>query len=140
MGCASSLGLGLAMRRPDLRVFVIDGDGAALMRMGNMATIGTYGPSNFYHLLLDNEAHDSTGAQATVSGNVDFAAIALACGYGHVMRAESVEAIADLVATTAHGAHFLHLRIKTGTLENLPRPTVTPSAVLQRLRQHCERA
>ena len=140
MGCASSLGLGLAMRRPDLRVFVIDGDGAALMRMGNMATIGTYGPSNFYHLLLDNEAHDSTGAQATVSGNVDFAAVALACGYGHVMRAESVDAIADLVATTAHGPHFLHLRIKTGTLENLPRPTVTPSAVLQRLRQHCERA
>ena len=140
MGCASSLGLGLAMRRPDLRVFVIDGDGAALMRMGNMATIGTYGPSNFYHLLLDNEAHDSTGAQATVSGNVDFAAVALACGYGHVMRAESVEAIADLVATTAHGAHFLHFRITTGTLENLPRPTVTPSAVLQRLRQHCERA
>ncbi len=139
MGCASSLGLGLAMLRPDLRVFVIDGDGAALMRMGNMATIGTYGPSNLYHLLLDNEAHDSTGAQATVSGNVDFAAVALACGYGHVMRAESVDAIADLVATTAHGPHFLHLRIKTGTLENLPRPTITPSAVLQRLRQHCER-
>ena len=140
MGCASSLGLGLAMRRPDLRVFVIDGDGAALMRMGNMATIGTYGPSNFYHLLLDNEAHDSTGAQATVSGNVDFAAVALACGYGHVMRAESVEAIADLVATTAHGPHFLHLRIKTGTLENLPRPTVTPSAILKRLRRHCGQA
>ncbi|MGH8597310.1 MAG: phosphonopyruvate decarboxylase, partial [Gammaproteobacteria bacterium] len=48
MGCASSLGLGLAMARPDLRVVVIDGDGAALMRMGNLATAGTYGGANFY--------------------------------------------------------------------------------------------
>jgi phosphonopyruvate decarboxylase len=137
MGCAPSLGLGLAMRRPDLRVFIIDGDGAALMRMGNMATIGTYGPPNLYHLLLDNEAHDSTGAQATVSGNMDFAAVAQACGYGYVMRAESADAIADLVRSEASGPRFLHLRIKTGTIENLPRPTVTPLAVLQRLRRHC---
>ncbi len=136
MGCASSLGLGLAMNRPDLRVMVLDGDGAALMRMGNLATIGTYGPANLYHLLLDNEAHDSTGAQATVAGNVDFAVIAQACGYALVRRGESLAAITDFMSATGSGPRFLHLRIATGTIDNLPRPTITPPEVLQRLLRH----
>ena len=80
MGCASSLALGLALARPDLKVVIIDGDGAALMRMGNLATIGAYSPSNLKHVLLDNEAHDSTGGQQTVSRATDFSKIALACG------------------------------------------------------------
>ena len=71
MGCASSLALGLALARPDLRVVVLDGDGAALMRMGNFATIGAYPAANLVHVLLDNEAHDSTGAQATVSASLE---------------------------------------------------------------------
>lgn len=137
MGCAASLGLGLAMVRPDLQVIVIDGDGAALMRMGNMATLGTYGPPNLCHLLLDNEAHDSTGAQGTVSGNVDFAAVAQACGYAQVMRAAAASAIPEIVRARADGARFLHLRIRTGTIDNLPRPAATPPDVLQRLMRHC---
>jgi phosphonopyruvate decarboxylase len=140
MGCAASLGLGLAMARTDLQVVVIDGDGAALMRLGNMATIGTYGPANLCHLLLDNEAHDSTGAQGTVSANVDFAALAQACGYADVRRAETTAAIAEIISARAHGARFLHLRIKTGTIDNLPRPTMSPPEVLQRLLRHCGRA
>lgn len=136
MGCASSLGLGLAMTRPDLRVFVVDGDGAALMRMGNLATVGTYGPSNFLHILLDNEAHDSTGAQATVSGNVDFATVAAACGYAHVARADDVAAIDRLASSTPSGPSFLHLRIRTGTRPDLPRPALSPTEALARLRSH----
>lgn len=133
MGCASSLGLGLALARPDLRVVVVDGDGAALMRMGNLATAGALCPPNFHHLVLDNEAHDSTGAQATVSARTDFAAIAAACGYARVLRdAESVE---DCLAP-APGATFAHLRIRTGTLEPLPRPDVTPPDVVRRVRDH----
>ena len=73
MGCASSFGLGLALARPDLKIIVIDGDGAGLMRMGNFATIGTYASNNFIHILLDNEVHDSTGGQSTVSKNINFA-------------------------------------------------------------------
>jgi phosphonopyruvate decarboxylase len=67
MGCVVPLALGLALARPDLRVVALDGDGAALMRMGAFATVGAYGPPNLRHLLLDNGAHDSTGGQATVS-------------------------------------------------------------------------
>jgi len=137
MGCISSLGLGLAMNRPDLQVYVIDGDGAALMRMGNLATVGTYGGANFHHILLDNGAHDSTGAQSTVSPNVDFASVARACGYAQVARGEDTEALRTFLTALGEGPRFLHLRIKTGTRDDLPRPRVTPPEVLSRLRSHC---
>ena len=64
MGCASSFALGLSLARPDLEVTVVDGDGAGLMRMGNFATIGSYGRNNLVHVLLDNGVHESTGSQA----------------------------------------------------------------------------
>jgi phosphonopyruvate decarboxylase len=137
MGCASSLGLGLALARPDLHIVVIDGDGAALMRMGNFATIGSYAGSNLTHLVLDNEAHDSTGAQATVSANVKFADIAQACGYAVCYEGTDLNLLDELFAqNNTNGPSFGHLKIKTGTMENLPRPDVTPNEVLERLMQH----
>lgn len=137
MGCASSLGLGLALARPDLKVIVIDGDGAALMRMGNFATIGSYAGDNLVHLVLDNEAHDSTGAQATVSANVRFADIAAACGYAVCFDGNDIKMIDELLSRQpVLGPRFGHLKIRTGTVENLPRPDVKPADVLRRLMQH----
>lgn len=136
MGCASSLGLGLSLARPDLNVLVIDGDGAGLMRMGNFATLGKYGDRNLTHVLLDNEAHDSTGAQSTVSSNIDFADIAAACGYRQILKTNDVGSIGKALANgTGDGPRFIHLKIATGTIENLPRPTVTPPSVYSRLRE-----
>ena len=80
MGCASAVGLGLALN-VDRPVIVLDGDGAALMKMGNTATIGAYAPRNLVHIVLDNGVHDFTGGQGTVSPGVDFAGVAQACGY-----------------------------------------------------------
>ena len=137
MGCASALGLGLALARPDLRVMVIDGDGAALMRMGNLATLGAYNPANLMHVVLDNEAHDSTGAQSTVSACTDFASIAAACGYGHVMRSDDVGELGQFLAAREHsGTAFLHMKIATGARDDLPRPAITPPAVRARLMRH----
>lgn len=137
MGCASSLGLGLALARPDLHIVIVDGDGAALMRMGNFATIGSYANSNLTHILLDNEAHDSTGAQATVTGNVRFAEIAAACGYGASYDGNDIQMLDELFSLkNINGPRFAHLKIRTGTLENLPRPDITPANVLRRLMQH----
>ncbi|MDJ0733358.1 MAG: phosphonopyruvate decarboxylase [Nostocaceae cyanobacterium] len=137
MGCASSLGLGLSLARPDLKVVVIDGDGAALIRMGNFATIGTYGGSNFIHILLDNEVHDSTGAQATVSAGISFAKIAQACGYGITIAGDDLSLL-ELLFTTdnPNKPKFAHLKIRPGTIDNLPRPNIAPEAVLQRLMTH----
>jgi phosphonopyruvate decarboxylase len=137
MGCASSLGLGLSLARPDLTVLVIDGDGAALMRLGNFATIGAYGGSNLIHLVLDNEAHDSTGAQATVSAGVSFARIAQACGYGLTLEGDDLALLDSLfTAPSYRRPRFGHLKIRTGTLESLPRPSLTPDQALNRLMAH----
>ena len=91
MGCVSSLGLGVALTRKDLNVVVIDGDGSLLMRMGSLATNGTYQPENMLHILLDNQSHDSTGGQRTVSHNVNFVDIAAACGYEKSVYIHSLE-------------------------------------------------
>ncbi len=137
MGCASSFGLGLGLARPDLRVVIVDGDGAALMRMGNLATIGVLGGPNLVHLVLDNEAHDSTGGQATVTASISVARIARACGYGTVMEGAGLELIDALFAAEADDRPRLgHLKIRTGTLPELPRPAISPPEVVRRLMQH----
>lgn len=137
MGCASSLGLGIALARPDLNVVVVEGDGAALMRMGNFATLGSYGGNNLTHIVLDNEAHDSTGAQATVTSNVRFADIAAACGYAECYEGNDIALLDELFSSQKNeGSKFAHLKISTGTIKDLPRPDVTPVEVLQRLMQH----
>src|SRR6185503_3491017 len=65
MGLASSVGLGLAVARPDLRVFVLDGDGSLLMNLGSLATIGLLQPANLVLVVMDNEEYATTGGQAT---------------------------------------------------------------------------
>lgn len=136
MGCVAPLALGLALARPDLTVVALDGDGAALMRLGAFATVGAYGPPNLRHLLLDNGVHDSTGGQATVSPSVSFAQIAAACGYATALETEDSGGIADwLQAPPASGPTFARLLIRAGTAHSLPRPTMSPVAVKQRLLQ-----
>ena len=141
MGCVVPLGLGVALKRPDLRVLAVDGDGAALMRMGAFATVGAYGPSNLQHLLLDNGAHDSTGGQATVSPRVSFADIAAACGYASALDTHDLGEVANwLEAPPLKGPRFARLHIGMGTPGDLPRPTMTPVDVKTRLMQHFKSA
>jgi phosphonopyruvate decarboxylase len=137
MGCVVPLALGLALARPDLRVVALDGDGAALMRMGAFATVGAYGPPNLCHLLLDNGAHDSTGGQATVSPNVAFAEIAAACGYAATLDTDALSAISEwLELPPLDGPRFARLLTRPGTPADLPRPAITPVDVKTRMMQH----
>jgi phosphonopyruvate decarboxylase len=137
MGCVALLGLGLALARPDLRVIALDGDGAALMRMGAFATLGAYGPKNLLHLLLDNGVHDSTGGQATVSRLVEFAQIAAACGYAAALEARQVADIVEwLGEPLLEGPRFARLQIGGTTPRDLPRPNLGPVEVGRRFMQH----
>jgi phosphonopyruvate decarboxylase len=135
MGCAAGTALGVALntRRP---VVVLDGDGAALMKMGTFATIGAYRPGNLVHVLLDNGTHDSTGGQATVSACVDFPRIALACGYARAAAADGLEGFAEALkeALAGSGPAFVHVRMLPGSMEKLGRPTVKPADVARRFR------
>lgn len=140
MGCASTFGLGLAWARPDRRVVVLDGDGALLMRMGALATLGYERPPNLVHVLLDNEAHDSTGTQSTVTHSVDLGACARACGYPVVEQLTSAEALEKALADRNAGLRFLHLKTRPGAPAGLPRPKITPREVAERLRAHLEGA
>jgi len=135
MGCASSFGLGLSLALPGKQVLVADGDGAALMRMGNLATIGAYGGKNFRHLLLDNAVHESTGGQSTVSPAVSFAGIAKACGYREASEALKRAELESFLQTT-NGPSLLQLKTRQGVPEGLPRPDVSPREVKQRLMRH----
>jgi phosphonopyruvate decarboxylase len=137
MGCVVPLALGLALARPDLTVVALDGDGAALMRLGALATVGAYGPPNLRHLLLDNGVHDSTGGQATVAASVSFAEIAAACGYATALETDEPARIADwLQAPPVSGPSFARLLIRAGTSPALPRPSMSPVEVKQRLVRH----
>lgn len=134
MGCASSVALGLACVRPERRVVVLDGDGAALMRLGAFATIGAERPPNLLHVLLDNEAHDSTGGQPTVADGCDLGAVARAAGYPRVVRAADAAEIADAVAAAADGPTFVHVKVAPGG-DVPPRPATGPIDAVARLRQ-----
>lgn len=135
MGCALPLGFGLAVSKPKIRVYVIDGDGALLMRQGSMATVGAYRPANLIHILLDNEAHESTGGQSTVSHGISFSAIAWGFGYQHVYATDSLAEFENLLHSVSgqDGPAFIHFKTKKGVLPNLGRPELTPRQVKERL-------
>jgi len=136
MGCAASLGLGLAIARPDRRIVVVDGDGAVLMRLGALATLGAERPPNLLHIVLDNGMHESTGGQATVSANVDFCALAAACGYAQALGLSDPDEVRETVDWRAPGLRFVHVPIVPGVAPDLLRPSVTPPEVAARLRAH----
>jgi phosphonopyruvate decarboxylase len=144
MGTASAIGFGIAHAAPRQPVVVLDGDGAALMKMGNMATIGFYQPANLLQIVLDNEVHDSTGGQRTVSSTVRFADVAAAANYRHAHVADRPEDIRASLRTLRDrpGPSLLHIKIQPGSPRDLGRPTVKPYEVKERfmafLREHSQ--
>ena len=81
MGHASQIALGIALAQPNRKVFCLDGDGASIMQMGNLAIVGQSPCGNLTHIVLNNSAHDSVGGQPTVGGAIDLEAIVKAVGY-----------------------------------------------------------
>lgn len=128
MGHASQIALGIAINQPDRKVYCFDGDGATIMHTGNMAIIGTVVPSNYYHIVFNNGAHDSVGGQPTVGLKVDIPAVARALGY---KTAFSVDNEADLISrlkdlTQQQAPALLEVKVMKGARNNLGRPTTTP--------------
>jgi sulfopyruvate decarboxylase subunit beta len=99
MGLASSIGLGIALTRPEQRVVVLDGDGSVLMNLGGLATLARYRPPNLTHVVFDNGSLLSTGgfASHTAAGITDLAAIARGAGCPRVLEAGTVYAFMEAV-------------------------------------------
>jgi thiamine pyrophosphate-dependent acetolactate synthase large subunit-like protein len=115
MGLASSIGLGLALARPELRVIVLDGDGSLLMNLGSLATIGLFRPANLIVIVMDNEEYATTGGQPTPTAHgADLEAAARAMGIGTAVTVRSEgelrgaldqgrESLADSASTGSSG-------------------------------------
>ncbi len=125
MGHAISIGLGVAQSCKSKRVVVLDGDGAFLMHMGAISTVGHYAPQGLLHIVIDNEAYESTGGQMTTSGSTNMEEVARACGYNKAfdIRNESeLEETLKEVLANSEGPCFLRIRVpQTYPPEKLPR-------------------
>lgn len=133
MGCAAAMGLGVALNTSK-KTIVIDGDGALMMKMGSLATIGSYAPANLLHIVLDNGTYDSTGGQPSVSPGIDFAQIAASCGYTQTYKCTSLSGFTEALsaALMTDGPHLIHMKITTGSASDLGRPTIKPADVARR--------
>jgi len=113
MGLASSMGLGLALARPDLRVFVLDGDGSLLMNLGSLATIGLLQPRNLVVVVMDNEEYATTGGQPTPTAHgADLDAAARAMGIAATSTVRSGDELRSAGALSRVGPLFIVAKVK----------------------------
>ena len=133
MGCAASIGLGLALSQKK-KVVVLDGDGAMLMKMGTLATVGHYQPKHFVHIVLDNQSYDTTGGQPAVSATVSFPQIAVASGYRRAVTVYRLDGLNQYLNSflSKEGPSMLHMKVKKGADKNLGRPTLSPEEIRDR--------
>lgn len=128
MGHCSSIALGIAISNPERKVVCIDGDGALIMHMGSLSTIGKLKPKNFYHILMNNQVHESVGGQATSARFIDIPELVKANGYANVFFTDNEEGLISRIGEFMKetGPNFLEVKIKPGSKEDLGRPTVKP--------------
>src|SRR5678815_2961366 len=113
MGLASSMGLGLAMARPDLRVFVLDGDGSLLMNLGSLGTIGWTRPKNLFVIVMDNEEYATTGGQPTPTAyGADLDAAARAMGIAATVTVRADDDLRSAAAAPRVGPLFIVAKVK----------------------------
>jgi phosphonopyruvate decarboxylase len=128
MGHCSSIALGIAISSPKRKIICIDGDGALIMHMGSLATIGQLYPINFYHILINNYVHESVGGQRTSAKNINFCDLSKANGYNNIL---SVNNKPDLVSKfdsflRKSGPNFLEVKVNHDSRNDLGRPTIKP--------------
>lgn len=127
MGHSSSIALGVAINKPNQKIWCIDGDGAMLMHMGSMAVIGANKPRNLVHIVINNGAHETVGGMPTVASQIDIVAISKACGYPYSVSVDSFENLdRELEAVNDRNElSLIEVKCSIGAREDLGRPTTT---------------
>lgn len=127
MGHTSSIALGVALNKPEKRIWCVDGDGSALMHLGAMAVVGANKPSNMIHIVINNGAHETVGGMPTVAQTMDIVAVAKACGYPNAVCVSTYDEL-DAELEKAKGRQELSLievKCSIGARADLGRPTTT---------------
>ncbi len=134
MGMAPSIGLGVALNKPDKKVVIFDGDGNLLMNMGTLALTGTLLPENFYHIVFDNEVYGSTGDQPTISSKVNLDDIAKACGYKKTLRVDTVTGLQTQTADClqSNGPVLILVKINSECDHDIARVSHSPEEIKER--------
>lgn len=139
MGVTASIGLGLALAKPDQKIVVFDGDGNVLMGMGTLATIGALQPKNFIHVVFDNEVYGTTGNQPTYSRQVRLDLMAKSAGYVNVERVWEREDIIyefkDMLKQD--GPSFLLIKVNE-QIEDADRVALDPADITTRFKTAVE--
>ena len=127
MGHSSSIALGVAINKPETKIWCVDGDGAVLMHMGSMAVLGANAPKNLVHVIINNGAHETVGGMPTVAANIDLVGIAKACGYKNAVCVDTFEALdRELInAKNRNELTMIEVKCSIGARDDLGRPTTT---------------
>lgn len=127
MGHSSSIALGVALNKPEQRIWCVDGDGAVLMHMGSMAVLGSNRPNNLIHIVINNGAHETVGGMPTVASSIDLVKIAEACGYPYAVSVDSFETLDKELeaAKNRNELSLIEVKCSIGAREDLGRPTTT---------------
>lgn len=127
MGHSSSIALGVAANKPAVKIWCIDGDGAALMHMGAMAVIGANSPDNLVHIIINNGAHETVGGMPTVAGGIDLTGIAVACRYPYAVCVDNFEDLDRELAEAKNrkALSFIEVKSAIGARDDLGRPKST---------------
>ena len=138
MGHSSSIALGVAINKPEQRIWCIDGDGAVLMHMGSMAVVGSNKPKNLIHIVINNGAHETVGGMPTVAGSIDLVGVAKACGYPYAVCVDSFDNLdKELEAAKERGElSLIEVKCSIGAREDLGRPTTTALENKQSFMEH----
>lgn len=140
MGHSSSIALGVALQKPESKVWCIDGDGAVLMHMGSMAVLGSLKPKNLIHIVINNGAHETVGGMPTAAKSIDLPAIAKACGYAYAASVQSADALdKELQAAKVRNAlSLIEVKCAIGARDDLGRPTTTALENKQNFMQYLQ--
>lgn len=127
MGHTSSIALGIAVIKKDRKIWIIDGDGAALMHLGGMAVLGANSPENIVHIVINNSAHETVGGMPTVAQKLDFIQIAKGCGYKNAVSVDNFEDLDSALenAKNLKELSFIEVKCSIGARDDLGRPTTT---------------
>jgi phosphonopyruvate decarboxylase len=125
MGHVSAIGLEIALQNNN-NVYILDGDGAMIMHMGSLATIGHYHPKNLTHIIFDNNSHESTGGQPTVSETIDIPSVLKACNYQNVSYIKLESELSEILKLNNDNLKGLVIQTKKGSRDDLGRPTDSP--------------